>query len=267
MGILNITPDSFSDGSQLGKSSGDRFIVDLDKTLRKAERMIEEGAMILDVGGESTRPGASPVAVAEELNRVIPVIAALRARFDICLSVDTSAPEVMSAAIEEGAEIVNDVRALSNPLALEVIANSSAAVCLMHMHGQPSTMQQTFTYNDVVAEVCEYLKKRITACEQKGIASHRLVVDPGFGFGKSVTHNYKLLKNMPRIIEMGFPVLVGLSRKSMIAGATNRPVGDRLAGSIAATSYALLGGANIIRTHDVAASIDAIRVHSVFSNA
>lgn len=267
MGILNITPDSFSDGSQLGKNSGDRFVVDLDKTLLKAERMIEEGALILDVGGESTRPGASPVSVSEELNRVIPVLSALRSRFDICLSVDTSTPEVMQAAIAEGAEIVNDVRALTHPNALSLIAKSNAAVSLMHMHGQPRTMQQTYTYDDVVAEVSQYLRERVAACTSSGISLQCLIVDPGFGFGKSVTHNYQLLKNLHSIAALKLPVMVGLSRKSMIAGATNKPVGDRLAGSVAATSYALLGGANIIRTHDVAATIDAIRVHSVFSNA
>ena len=267
MGILNITPDSFSDGSQLGKNSGDRFVVDLDKTLLKAERMIEEGALILDVGGESTRPGASPVSVSEELNRVIPVLSALRSRFDICLSVDTSTPEVMQAAIAEGAEIVNDVRALTHPNALSLIAKSNVAVSLMHMHGQPRTMQQTYTYDDVVAEVSQYLRERVAACTSSGISLQRLIVDPGFGFGKSVTHNYQLLKNLHSIAALKLPVMVGLSRKSMIAGATNKPVGDRLAGSVAATSYALLGGANIIRTHDVAATIDAIRVHSVFSNA
>lgn len=267
MGILNVTPDSFSDGSQLGKSSGDRFVVNLDKTLRKAEQMIEEGAAILDIGGESTRPGASPVSTSEELNRVIPVISAIRARFDVCISVDTSTPEVMRLAIAEGAEMVNDVRALSKPQALEAVAESRAAVCLMHMHGQPSTMQHTFTYDDVVAEVFQYLGERVALCKQHEISAERLIVDPGFGFGKSVTHNYQLLNRLHEFTRLGLPLMIGLSRKSMIAGATNRPVGDRLAGSVAATSYALLGGANIIRTHDVAATIDAIRVHSVFSNA
>lgn len=267
MGILNITPDSFSDGSQLGKSSGDRFVVNLDKALFRAQQMIEEGATILDVGGESTRPGATQVSTGEELNRVIPVIAAIRARFDVCISVDTSTPEVMQAAVTEGADIVNDVRALTNPQALETVARTDAAVCLMHMQGQPGTMQHAFTYDDVVAEVRKYLEERVVLCKQQGIPAERLIVDPGFGFGKSVTHNYQLLKHLHTFTELGLPVMIGLSRKSMIAGATNRPIGDRLAGSVAATSYALLGGANIIRTHDVAATIDAIRVHFVFSNA
>lgn len=267
MGILNITPDSFSDGSQLGKSSGDRFVSNIDAALLRAEQMVEEGATILDIGGESTRPGASPVSIDEELNRVIPVIAAIHARIDVCISVDTSTPEVMRVAIAEGAEIVNDVRALCRPQALEAVSDSSVAVCLMHMHGQPGTMQQNFAYNDVVSEVYQFLSGRVEFCKRSGIPSERLIVDPGFGFGKSVTHNYQLLKNLRYFTRLEQPVMIGLSRKSMIALATNRPVGDRLAGSVAATSYALLGGASIIRTHDVAATMDAIRVHSIFSNA
>ena len=267
MGILNITPDSFSDGSQLGKSCGGRFVVNLDEALLRAEQMVEDGATIIDIGGESTRPGASPVSIDEEMNRVIHVISAIHARLDVCISVDTSTPEVMKVAIAEGAGIVNDVRALRRPLALDAVIDSNAAVCLMHMYGQPSNMQQTFSYNDVVSEVYHFLSERVDFCKRRGISSERIIVDPGFGFGKSVTHNYQLLKKLHNFIGLQQPILVGLSRKSMIASATNRSVGDRLAGSVAATSFALLGGASIIRTHDVAATMDAIRVHSVFSNA
>ena len=267
MGILNITPDSFSDGSQLGITRGDRFVVNIDDALLRAEKMVADGATILDIGGESTRPGAFPVSVDEELNRVIPVISAIHARLDVCISVDTSTPEVMRIAIAEGAGIVNDVRALSRPQALETVSDSNAAVCLMHMHGQPTNMQQTFSYDDVVSEVYHFLSERVEYCKRRGIPSNRIIIDPGFGFGKSVVHNYQLLKKLNNFIGLQQPILVGLSRKSMIASATNRSVENRLAGSIVATSFALLGGASIIRTHDVAATMDAIRVHSVFSNA
>lgn len=267
MGIINVTPDSFSDGSQLGETSGERFVVDIDKVLRQAEQMIAEGALILDVGGESTRPGALAISLQEELDRVLPVLRALGERFDICLSVDTSTPKIMRAAIVEGVGIVNDVRALSNSGTLEAVLKSNVAICLMHMQGQPRTMQQNFSYNNVVAEVVDYLRERVSMCESKGIAAQRLIVDPGFGFGKAVEHNYQLLKNLHQLTELNLPVLIGVSRKSMIGAATARPVNERLAGSIAATSFALLGGANIIRTHDVAATIDAIRVHSAYSKA
>jgi len=267
MGIINVTPDSFSDGSQLGKSSGEHFVVDLDKVLQKAGQMVGQGAVILDVGGESTRPGAATVSSQEELDRVLPVLSALRSRFDICLSVDTSTPEVIQAAISEGVEIVNDVRALGRQGALEAVVKSDVAICLMHMRGQPRTMQETIAYEDVVGEVLEYLRERVRVCELQGIAKQRLIVDPGFGFGKTVEHNYLLLKHLHRITELQLPVLIGVSRKSMIGAATGRPLNERLAGSIAATSYALSGGANIIRTHDVAATMDAIRVHSFYSNA
>lgn len=267
MGILNVTPDSFSDGAQFAQGGSATFRVDVDKALRRAEQMVAEGAAILDVGGESTRPGAQPVTTEEELDRVVPIVAAIRARLDVCISVDTSSPAIMQAAIAAGAGVVNDVRALGCPGALDVAGQSTAAICLMHMQGQPGTMQQTIAYNDVVEEVIAFLQARVSACEATGIDRQRIVVDPGFGFGKTLQHNFQLLKNLQRFTALGLPLMVGLSRKSMIAGATDRPVTERLAGSVAATSLALLGGANIIRTHDVAATIDAIRVHSVFSNA
>lgn len=267
MGILNITPDSFSDGSQLGQDRGNRFSADIDAALLRAEQMVAAGATILDIGGESTRPSAVPVSTDEEINRVMPVISAIRDRLDVVISVDTSTPEVMRAAIAEGAGIVNDVRALTRPQAMEVVTGSNAAVCLMHMHGQPGSMQQTFCYDDVVSEVCHFLSEKVDFCRQRGIPAERIIVDPGFGFGKSVTHNYQLLKNLRHFSGLQQPILVGISRKSMIGSVTNRSVDDRLAGSIAATSLALLGGASIIRTHDVAATMDAIRVHSAFYNA
>lgn len=264
MGILNVTPDSFSDGSQLAAESSVTFRVDIDKALTRATQMVDAGAIIIDVGGESTRPGAQAVSPEEEQARVIPVIQALRARLDVCISIDTSSPAVMQAAIAAGAEMVNDVRALASPGALDVVANSNVAVCLMHMQGQPRTMQQTYHYTDVVEDVLAFLRARVSTCEAAGVERTRLVVDPGFGFGKSLEHNYTLLRSLQRFVVMELPVLVGLSRKSMIGGVINRPVDERLAGSIAATVYALQGGARIVRTHDVAATSDAIRVHSVF---
>lgn len=264
MGILNITPDSFSDGAQLASASSSAFRVDVDKALTRARQMVDAGAVILDVGGESTRPGAQAVSPDEEQARVLPVIEALRANLDVCISIDTSSPVVMQAAIAAGAEFVNDVRALASPGALELIARTKVAVCLMHMQGQPRTMQKTFHYTNVVEDVLAFLQERVAACEAAGMARSRLVVDPGFGFGKSLEHNFALLKSLPRFAVMELPVLVGVSRKSMIGGATDRPVDERLAGSIAATTYALQGGARIVRTHDVAPTIDAIRVHSVF---
>jgi dihydropteroate synthase len=266
MGILNVTPDSFSDGALLAQSSSTEFRVDVDKALSRAHAMVASGAQIIDVGGESTRPGARAVSIAEESDRVLPVITALRANLDVCISIDTSSPDVMKAAIDAGAGMVNDVRALTTSGAIDVVAASDVAVCLMHMQGQPRTMQQTYTYRDVVEDVLEFLQQRLAACRDAGIARQRLVVDPGFGFGKSLAHNYTLLKSLRRFSVMEQPVLVGLSRKSMIGGVIDRPVDERLAGSIAATTLALLGGASIVRTHDVAATMDAIRVHSAYSS-
>ena len=267
MGIINVTPDSFSDGSQLRLQSSSSFQVDIAKALSRAEAMVSEGATFLDVGGESTRPGAELVPLQEELDRVIPVIEAIRANLDVCISIDTSSPEVMTEAINAGVELVNDIRALSHPQAIPVIEQSNVAVCLMHMQGEPENMQESISYTNVVEDVLTFLSDRIQFCKQRGIDTQRLIVDPGFGFGKTVQHNYQLLKNLSRLKQLSLPVLVGLSRKSMIGEVINRPAELRLAGSIAATSYALLGGAQIIRTHDVAATIDAIRVNSAFLQA
>lgn len=267
MGILNITPDSFSDGCELGEAGGNSFQVNLDKVLARAESMIQAGAAILDVGGESTRPGAEDISSDQELERVIPVLDSLRKHFDICLSVDTSSPEVMNEAIAAGANLVNDVRALARDNAVELMAASKVAVCLMHMQGQPRTMQKEFHYKNVVSDVCQFLAARLEVCEKAGITRERLLVDPGFGFGKSVAHNFELLKNLEAFEPLGVPLLVGLSRKSMLGAVTDKTVDQRLAASVAAATLALQGGARIIRSHDVAATVDAIRVHCAYTQA
>ncbi len=262
MGIVNLTPDSFYDGGALAAESGSGFRIDLDKALRQAEGMVNEGAALIDIGGESTRPGAGQVSAEEEIGRVMPLVEAVLARLDVIVSVDTSSPEVMRAAARAGAGMINDVRALRRPGALEAAAGSGMAPCLMHMRGEPGTMQRQPEYGDVVAEVADFLKQRATAAMAAGIAPERIVIDPGFGFGKTAAHNYALLRNLSRLADSGFPVLAGVSRKSMIGAATGRAPGDRLPGSIAATMLALEGGARIIRSHDVAATMDAIAVHS-----
>lgn len=261
MGILNVTPDSFSDGGNLASASSPVFRIDLDKCLRRAEQMRTEGAVFIDIGGESTRPGARPVSVQEELDRVVPVIERIAANVELLISVDTSTPLVMTAAAEAGAVMVNDVRALQREGAIAAAGASGMAVCLMHMRGEPDTMQQNIEYTDVVEEVTEYLGARAAAARAGGIDRGRLILDPGFGFGKTVAHNYQLLAGLPRLAELGYPLLVGISRKSMIGTVTGRPVDQRLAGSIAATALALDRGAMIVRTHDVAATLDAIGVH------
>ena len=267
MGIINATPDSFSDGSEFASAKVSHFVVDVDKVLGRVKILIDEGARIIDIGGESTRPGAVDVSVEEELARVIPLIEAIRNNFDVCISVDTSSAVVMSEAINAGAELINDIRALTNPETLAVIANSKAAICLMHMQGQPRTMQEEYHYENVVTDVIDFLKQRIEACENAGINKERLLVDPGFGFGKSLEHNFQLLRNLTQFSALKLPVLVGLSRKSMIGRLVNRPPRERVAGTLAATVLALENGALIVRTHDVAATVDAIRVHSVYAEA
>lgn len=267
MGIINTTPDSFSDGAELARDDANGFVVHVDHALRRAESMLDEGATFVDVGGESTRPGAAEVSEQEEMDRVLPVVEAIHANLDICISVDTSSPRVMIEALLAGAELINDVRALNRDGALAALAVSKAAVCLMHMQGQPGTMQDSIHYDDVLQEVTKYLQTRRQACIDVGIEPQRLLVDPGFGFGKSPAHNYHLLRHLPELAALGSPVLVGLSRKSMIGAATGRPVGQRLAGSVAAATLAMQGGARIIRSHDVAATMDAIRVHCAFQDA
>ena len=251
MGILNVTPDSFSDGGRFAQ---------LGAALAQARRMIGEGAAIIDIGGESTRPGASPATLDEELSRVVPVIEALRAESPVFLSVDTSKPEVMRAATRAGADIINDVRALTESGALAAAAETRAGVCLMHMRGEPRTMQVAPRYDDVVMDVAAFLAKRIAACRETSIDTARVAIDPGFGFGKSVAHNLELLKQLRKFESLGAVVAVGLSRKSMLAKLTGRAVDERIAGSVALAAIAVLNGARIVRAHDVAATLDAVRV-------
>ena len=251
MGVLNVTPDSFSDGG--------RF-VELRAALARAERLAGEGAAIIDVGGESTRPGAAPVDVEEELRRVIPVIERLVERLAVPVSVDTSKPAVMRAAIAAGASMVNDVTALRGPGAIEAVAASDVAVCLMHMQGEPRSMQKEPRYTDVLVEVRDFLRGRVACCVEAGIAVSRLVVDPGFGFGKTLEHNLELLRRLPELAADGYPVLAGLSRKSMIGQLTGRADGERLGGSLALATLAMLSGARIVRAHDVGPTVDAIRI-------
>ncbi len=267
MGILNVTPDSFFDGSQLAVADAEAFTVDLEKVLARARQMADAGATILDIGGESTRPGAQAVSPEEEIRRVIPVIECLREELDICLSIDSSEPQVLEAAVLSGANLVNDVRALGLEGALDVVAKSNVGVCLMHMQGQPRTMQDEYHYDDVVLDVRDFLADRLEKCEAAGIDRRRLIVDPGFGFGKSVAHNFRLLDQLHTLTSLELPVLVGISRKSMIGAVTGRGVAERLAGSTAAASIALQRGARIIRSHDVAATMDAIAVHCALENS
>ena len=250
MGIVNVTPDSFADG---GRHAGH------DAALAYARQLLEDGADILDLGGESTRPDAAPVAAEEELRRVLPVLEGL-VDCGRPVSVDTRKPAVMRAALAAGAAMVNDVEALRAPGALAALVASDAAVCLMHMQGQPDTMQRAPSYGDVVAEVYAFLQDRIAACRAAGIAGSRLVVDPGFGFGKSLEHNLALLRSLERFNGLGVPVLAGLSRKGMLGALTGRPVGERVHASVAAALAAALRGAAILRVHDVAATTDALKV-------
>ncbi len=251
MGVLNVTPDSFSDGG--------RFF-DLPAALAQAERLAEEGAAIIDVGGESTRPGAAPVTVEEEMRRVVPVVERLAGSLVVPVSVDTRTPAVMREVLAAGASMINDVTALRAPGALEAVAASGAAVCLMHMQGEPQTMQNEPHYGDVLGEVREFLRERVAACVVAGIARTRLVIDPGFGFGKTLEHNLELLRGLQAIAAEGLPVLAGLSRKRMIGALTGRGEGDRLAGSVALAVMAALNGASIVRAHDVRETVDALRI-------
>lgn len=251
MGILNVTPDSFSDG---GKHQ------QLSQALRSAEQMLADGATILDIGGESTRPGAAEVSVEEELNRVVPLVSAVRSRFDCVISVDTSKAAVMSAAVQAGADIINDVRALQEPAALETAAALQVPVCIMHMQGAPRTMQQAPDYQDVVQQIYDYLLQRAAECQQAGIAAAQIILDPGFGFGKNLSHNYQLLAALDKFVQSGYPVLAGMSRKSMIGQLLDIPVSERLAGSLACATLAAYAGAQIIRVHDVKETVQAVRV-------
>lgn len=250
MGVINMTPDSFSDGGRF-RSVG--------AAVEAAGRMVDAGAAVIDIGGESTRPGASAVSAAAEIDRVLPVVEGVRG-FDTVVSVDTSKASVAEAAIAAGAGMVNDVRAARGPGMLEVLARSRVAVCLMHMRGEPRTMQRRPEYADVVGEVALFLAERAAACRAAGVERARLLLDPGIGFGKTVWHNLDLLRNLPVLSGDGLPILVGVSRKSTIGHVTKKPPEGRLAGSIGAAVYAVMHGAAMVRVHDVAETVDALRV-------
>jgi dihydropteroate synthase len=255
MGILNVTPDSFSDGGRFAR---------VDDALRQAERMAAEGAAILDIGGESTRPGANAVGEGEEIDRVVPVVEAIAQRLDIALSVDTSKAAVMRAAVAAGAGMINDVNALRAEGALAVARDCDVPVCLMHMQGEPRSMQKDPQYRDVTREVGDFLLQRAHACELAGISREAIVLDPGWGFGKTLAHNLQLLRQLPILAEAGYPILAGMSRKSMLGAITDREVADRLAGSLAVAMLALQGGATILRVHDVAPTLDVLKIWQAY---
>lgn len=257
MGVLNVTPDSFSDGGRH---------VTHEAAIAHGLSLAEAGAAIIDVGGESTRPGARGVDAREEIARVVPVIEAVHAAVGVPVSIDTSKPEVMRAAVAAGAGFINDVRALREPGALQAAAVAGVPVCLMHMQGRPRSMQAAPRYDDVVAEVCAFLAARRRACIEAGIAAQRIVLDPGFGFGKTLDHNLAIFRDLERFAGLGAPLLVGVSRKSMIGGLLDRPAGARVHGSVAAALLAVIRGARIVRVHDVAATVDALRILEAVSH-
>ncbi len=258
MGILNVTPDSFSDGGRYNR---------IDAALRHAEQMLEAGAAIIDVGGESTRPGAPPVSAEEELQRVAPVVEQLVCRLDALVSVDTSSPALMREAALLGAGMINDVRSLSRDGALKAAAQGNLAVCLMHMQGEPQTMQDSPQYDDVTTAVRTFLADRVAACEAAGIARERLLIDPGFGFAKTLAHNLSLFRHMQALHDLHLPLLVGVSRKSMIGKVLGREVDQRLAGSLALAALAVQQGAHILRVHDVAETVDVLRMLEAVAEA
>jgi dihydropteroate synthase len=251
MGILNVTPDSFSDGG---------LFIDRSTALAQARQMVAEGAGIIDVGGESTRPGAADVCEDEELARVIPVIEAIAGELDVIISIDTSKAAVMTEAVKAGAGMINDVRALREPGALQAARAAAVPVCLMHMLGEPRTMQANPHYADVVTEVMAFLAQRIHACEQAGITADQLIIDPGFGFGKTVAHNLELVRRLREFTALGRPILMGVSRKSTLGAILGRPVDERLIGSVTLAALCARAAANIVRVHDVAATVDALKV-------
>ncbi len=258
MGILNFTPDSFSD-------SGKFF--QLDKALFQVERMLNQGASIIDIGGESTRPMAEEVMLEEELERVVPLVEAVRKRFDCWISVDSSKAQVMQEAAKVGMDLINDIRALQEPDALQTAARLALPVCIMHMQGQPRTMQLNPHYDDVVADVLKFMQQRTEQCLASGIKKENLIWDPGFCFGKSVQHNYRLLQQFSVFCEQGYPVLAGISRKSMIGAVLDKPVEQRTVGSVAAALIAAMKGASILRVHDVAETADALKIWLATQNA
>jgi dihydropteroate synthase len=258
MGVINTTPDSFSDGGTLYQGA----VLDLDLCLQRAREMVTAGASILDIGGESTRPGAEAVPLQLEIDRVLPVMEAIQSELEVRISVDTSTPALMTAAAELGAWMINDVRALQRPDAIQAAAQTGCEICLMHMQGQPDTMQVAPEYGNVVAEVGAFLAQRAAACIEAGISRQRLWLDPGFGFGKSLEHNLALLAGLPELAQLGYPLLVGLSRKSMIDKILGRAVDQRLAAGLGLAVLAAERGARIIRTHDVAETVDAVAMVS-----
>lgn len=251
MGVLNVTPDSFSDGGRFNQ---------IDLALARVREMVADGAAFIDVGGESTRPGATPVPLQEELDRVCPVVEAIARELDVVVSVDTSAPQVMRESVALGAGLINDVRALQRPGAPEEAARAAVPVCLMHIQGEPDHMQDNPRYRNVCQDVSAFLSERLKAMAAAGVPAERILLDPGFGFGKTVKHNFQLLNALEQLQQLGHPLLVGLSRKSMLGHVTGRDVGERLSASIAAATIAAIKGASIIRVHDVRETVDAIKV-------
>lgn len=258
MGILNLTPDSFSDGGQY---------LDINTAVKRAVQMLDEGADIIDVGGESTRPGAQPLSENEEIERVVPVIRALREISDVPISIDTSKAAVMKAAVAAGANLINDVRALQENLALETAAKLKVPVCLMHMQGAPRSMQHDPHYHDVLNDVKDFLRHRVASCVDAGISHEQIIIDPGFGFGKTLAHNLSLLKQLSEFTEMGLPVLVGISRKSMLGQITGAEVDQRVAAGVATTVLAYKAGVRFFRVHDVKATVDALKVTEAVDRA
>ncbi|MHA7927507.1 MAG: dihydropteroate synthase [Marinobacter sp.] len=258
MGVLNVTPDSFSDGGQFNRP---------DAALARARQMVSDGATFIDIGGESTRPGATPVSVQEELDRVCPVVEAAARELDAVISVDTSAPEVMAEAAQLGAGLINDVRALQRDGAPEVAARAGIPVCIMHIQGEPDTMQDRPEYRNVRREVSAFLTERIRVAELAGIRPENILLDPGFGFGKSLEHNLQLLASLEQMHILGHPLLIGVSRKSMLGHITGRDVNERLPASLAAATIAAMKGASIIRVHDVRETVDAVRVMAAVKEA
>ncbi|MDV6251330.1 dihydropteroate synthase [Vibrio sp. EA2] len=258
MAILNVTPDSFSDGGKFNS---------LDLALAQVERMIKAGVSIIDVGGESTRPGAPEVTLEEELERVIPVVKAIREHYpDVWISVDTSKAEVIRQSVEAGADLINDIRSLTEPGALEVAAQANIPVCIMHMKGQPKTMQQNPQYDDLMQEVEQFLAERMAVCEAAGIARENIILDPGFGFGKTIEHNYHMLAHLEKFHEFGLPILAGLSRKSMIFKLLDKPAAECTNASVVCATIAAMKGAQIIRVHDFEETLEAMKVVEMTKN-
>lgn len=261
MGILNVTPDSFFDGGRYFRRGKD-----ISNALVQAEGIVDAGASFIDVGGESTRPGALQISLQEEMDRVLPVVEAINANLDVVISVDSSSPEIMTQGAQLGAALLNDIRAMQKPGALGAAVEANIPVCLMHMKGKPESMQDSPDYDSVVSEVTAFLSDRIEVCRQAGIDTKNIIIDPGFGFGKTDLHNMTLLNNLSKIAALGCPVLVGLSRKSILGRLLGREPSDRLAGSLALAQHALEFGANILRVHDVAETVDVVKLFNILKH-